>query len=81
MSCVIIQTCYCLVHLLPDKSDVFDIAVPTGSVGTQLLCAIVDNVEALVDEWFPGLREISIIDGSHLILQFALCPLCPGQCV
>ena len=79
--CTHLQACYCFVHLVAERSHAFDIAVPTSSAGTQLLCAVVDNVEALVDEWFPGLRDLSIVDGAQLIHQVALCPVCPGQWV
>ena len=45
----------------------------------RLLCAVVDNVEALVDEWFPGLRDIDILNGDELVQPMSLCPLCPSE--
>ena len=45
----------------------------------SLLCSVVDNVEALIDEWFPGLRNVSIIPGDALVKPCAICPMCTGQ--
>ena len=44
----------------------------------SLLCSVVDNVEALIDEWFPGLRNVSIIPGDTLVKPCAICPMCTG---
>ena len=50
------------------------------SVGCcRLLCAVVDNVEALLDEWFPGLRDFDTLSGDELVQPMALCPLCPSE--
>ena len=53
--------------------------MPTTVEGTRLLCSIVDNVEALIDEWFPGLRDIDIVNGTQLVTPMSLCPLCDGE--
>lgn len=45
---------------------------------SRLLCSVVDNVETLIDEWFPGLRNINVASGDPLVNPSALCPLCPG---
>ena len=45
----------------------------------RLLCAVVDNVEALLDEWFPGLRDVDILNGDELVQPMSLCPLCPSE--
>ncbi len=74
-----LQSYYFILELLPHHHQYsFDIIVPTTCESVQLLCSIVDNVESLVDEWFPGLRDLSIIGGAELITPLALCPLCPG---
>lgn len=78
LSCTL-QTSYFLVELLSHSGTTFDITVPTTVDGTRLLCSIVDNVEALVDEWFPGLRDIDIVHGNQLITPMSLCPLCSGE--
>lgn len=44
----------------------------------RLLCSVVDNVETLIDEWFPGLRNVDIASGDALVRPSALCPMCPG---
>ena len=64
-------------ELSAHQADSFDIVVPITSNGIQLLCTVVDNVEALVDEWFPGLRDLSVYSGEQLIKSMSLCPLCP----
>jgi len=37
----------------------------------------VDNVEALIDEWYPGLRDFDVATGEKLVSSGALCPHCP----
>ena len=66
-------------ELNADLGDAFDIVVPITSQGVQLLCSIVDNVEALVDEWFPGMRDLSVISGAELIKPMSICPYCPSM--
>ena len=44
----------------------------------SLLCSVVDNVEALIDEWFPGLRNVCIVPGDSLVKPCAICPMCTG---
>ena len=74
-----LQQSYFLVELLTTHSNTFDITVPTTNSGTRLLCSIVDNVEALIDEWFPGLRDIDVINGAQLVTPLSLCPFCNGE--
>lgn len=73
------QWSYYLLELHAEQADTFDIIVPITTHGIQLLCNIVDNVEALVDEWFPGLRDLSIVGGAELIKPMSLCPFCPCE--
>ncbi len=73
----LVQSCYYMLELLLEQEDTFDIVVPLSGPGVQLLCGIVDNVEALIDEWFPGLRDVSVISGAELIKPMSICPYCP----
>ncbi len=73
----LVQSCYYLLELHVQQEDTFDIVVPITSQGVQLLCSIVDNVEALVDEWFPGLRDLRVVSGAELIKPMSICPYCP----
>lgn len=73
------QLSYYLLELHPELADTFDIVVPISTPGIRLLCSIVDNVEALVDEWFPGLRDLSMDGGAELIKPMSLCPFCPCE--
>jgi len=74
-----LQQAFFLTELLTDRANTFDIVVPTTKFGTRLLCAVVDNVEALLDEWFPGLRDFDTSSGVELVQPMALCPLCPRE--
>ena len=53
-----------------------DITVATSRTGVQLLCTVIDNIEALIDEWFPGLRDIDATCGENLVQPYAVCPNC-----
>ena len=75
------QSSYYLLELNPEEVDTFDILVPLTTRGIQLLCSIVDNVESLVDEWFPGLRDLSMVGGADLIKPMSLCPYCSCECL
>ena len=63
--------CLLFVYLLFTLSLLF--------IYTRLLCSIVDNVEALIDEWFPGLRDFDMVHGDELVKPLSLCPLCPSE--
>jgi leucine-rich repeat kinase 2 len=69
---------YYLIEQSQKKKNEFDITVPNSTMGIRLLCSVVDNVESLIDEWFPGLRNIDIESGDTLVLTSALCPFCPA---
>lgn len=36
-----------------------------------------DNVEAMIDEWYPGLRDYDVVTGKKLVTSGTLCPHCP----
>lgn len=36
-----------------------------------------DNVEAMIDEWYPGLRDFDVATGKKLVTSGTLCPHCP----
>ena len=38
---------------------------------------MVDNVEAMIDEWYPGLRNFDVVTGKKLVTSGTLCPHCP----
>ena len=62
-----------------DSTLPYHMTLPSSS--HRLLCSVVDNVEALIDEWFPGLRDIDMQNGSELLSPSCLCPLCSSECV
>ena len=36
-----------------------------------------DNTEAMIDEWYPSLRDFSVATGKKLVTFGTLCPHCP----
>ena len=38
-------------------------------------------MEALIDEWFPGLRNVTMTSSDQMVKPCALCPFCSGVCV
>ena len=54
-------------------------SLPLPPPSHRLLCSVVDNIEHLIDEWFPGLRDIDTSSGRDLVCPMALCPQCPSE--
>ena len=67
---------YFLVSIVPDLQNVFDVYVPRNQFGFQLLGKVVDLIDSLIEEWYPGLSDSSHSAGS--ILRLAPC-VCRGN--
>ncbi|XP_076447984.1 leucine-rich repeat serine/threonine-protein kinase 2-like [Babylonia areolata] len=54
------------------------VTVPATSQGVRLLGYLVDHVDSLVDEWYPGLTCIDPLLGRDLLQKFVPCTSCTG---
>ncbi|KAL3853636.1 hypothetical protein ACJMK2_017166 [Sinanodonta woodiana] len=55
------------------------ITVPATRIGTMLLGYIVDHIDGLIEEWYPGLTSLDPILGRQLLERRVPCSLCPDQ--
>ncbi|KAK6177348.1 hypothetical protein SNE40_015467 [Patella caerulea] len=67
---------YFLVDSCKDNDEELHITVPSTTFGYRLLGYLVDHVDALVDEWYPGLTGIDPVLGRELLQKFAQCYRC-----
>ncbi|XP_035828110.1 leucine-rich repeat serine/threonine-protein kinase 2 isoform X2 [Aplysia californica] len=69
---------FILVDGLKSSSDEIHLTVPNTTHGYRLLGYLVDHMDSLVDEWFPGLTAIDPLLGKELLEKFVPCTDCPG---
>ncbi|KAK3610610.1 hypothetical protein CHS0354_009068 [Potamilus streckersoni] len=55
------------------------LTVPATRMGTMLLGYIVDHIDGLIEEWYPGLTSLDPILGRQLLERRVPCSLCPDQ--
>ena len=65
---------YLLISIVADQKNVFDIYVPRNQYGFQLLGRVVDLIDSLIEEWYPGLSDNSSVTGS--VMRLAPCVEC-----
>eukprot|EP00118_Oscarella_pearsei_P021781 m.247504 g.247504 ORF g.247504 m.247504 type:complete len:2547 (+) comp40272_c0_seq11:2181-9821(+) len=57
------------------QEDIIDVLVPKTRYGTNILGIVVDHIDSLIEEWYPGLLEIDI-QGNPLVRKRVPCPFC-----
>jgi leucine-rich repeat kinase 2 len=64
-------------YVIVEEQDenVVNICVPATSYGTGLLVSIVNHIDSLIEEWYPGLAGIDI-HGDPLVRRVAPCSHC-----
>ena len=65
---------YFLISVVPDLQNVFDVYVPKNQYGFLLLGKVVDLIDSLIEEWYPGISDSSRSSGS--VLRLAPCVEC-----
>ncbi|KAJ8302248.1 LOW QUALITY PROTEIN: hypothetical protein KUTeg_021235 [Tegillarca granosa] len=59
-----------------DDKEEIQITVPATKNGCLLLGQVVDHLDALIDEWYPGLTSVDPLQGRHLLEKYAPCVYC-----
>ncbi|CAH1266221.1 MFHAS1 [Branchiostoma lanceolatum] len=70
---------YFLVKGIKGEKNSMDITVPATRQGSRLLGHVVDLVDDLIEEWFPGLCEIDPVSGQTLVQRQVPCVLCETE--
>ncbi|XP_077988732.1 leucine-rich repeat serine/threonine-protein kinase 2-like [Glandiceps talaboti] len=73
------EQAFFLVEPLSSKPDTLEITTPCTKFGMRLLGQVVDHIDVLIEEWFPGLCEIDPMLGRIPVQRLVPCPLCQGS--
>ncbi|KAK7465047.1 hypothetical protein BaRGS_00037786 [Batillaria attramentaria] len=74
-----IKDAFFLVDGCRGDTEEVHVTVPASSQGARLLGYLVDHVDSLVDEWYPGLTCIDPVIGHELLQKFVPCTTCTGH--
>lgn len=70
---------YFLISSVPELPKSFDIYVPKNQDGFMLLGILVDLIDGLIEEWYPGLMDSSSGIRGLRIQRLAPCVTCLGE--
>ncbi|CAG5133130.1 unnamed protein product, partial [Candidula unifasciata] len=72
------QTAFFLVDSHKSDHEEIHLTVCNTAHGSRLMGYLVDHVDSLVDEWYPGLTTIDPMLGRELLEKHVPCTMCPG---
>ncbi|CAH1784292.1 unnamed protein product [Owenia fusiformis] len=72
------QDAFVLINTKTNDSEIVDIQVPGTYEGGVLLGEIVDHIDELIDEWYPGLADMDPL-GEELVKREVPCIACKGR--
>lgn len=61
---------------MADPKNTFDVHVPVNQTGFKLLGSVVDLIDNLLEEWYPGLNDTEYANSSTKILRLSPCDFC-----
>ncbi|XP_055999651.1 leucine-rich repeat serine/threonine-protein kinase 2-like isoform X2 [Ostrea edulis] len=75
------QETFCLVDSegITGNKEEIAITVPISRQGSMILGLVVDHIDGLIEEWYPGLTTIDPMQGQDLLVKFIPCFMCTGD--
>ena len=70
-----VQNCFCEIS---SADSGIHVVVPPGHRGGKLLGELVDMIDGLMEEWFPGLLDVRVT-GEPVMEVIVHCIQCQGQ--
>lgn len=69
---------FCLVDSdgISENKEEIAITVPISGQGSMILGLVVDHVDGLIEEWYPGLTTIDPMQGQDLMMKYVPCFMC-----
>ncbi|XP_076111293.1 leucine-rich repeat serine/threonine-protein kinase 2-like isoform X1 [Mytilus galloprovincialis] len=73
------ENAFYLVEFHSNEKEEIQVTVPNTSNGAGLLGLLVDHLDALIEEWYPGLTTVDPYLGRELLEKLVPCVDCTGQ--
>nr|XP_022298273.1 leucine-rich repeat serine/threonine-protein kinase 2-like isoform X2 [Crassostrea virginica] len=69
---------FCLVDCegISEHKEEIAITVPSSGQGKMILGLVVDHIDGLIEEWYPGLTTIDPMQGQDLLVKYVPCCMC-----